>query len=63
MREKKLSSWKNITNFFYTITFTWDFFFFRKIDFSSDELWSNFLFLLGPICRFRTNYVIFKENF
>lgn len=26
-----------------------------------DELWSNFLFRLGPICRFRTNYVIFKK--
>lgn len=26
-----------------------------------DELWSNFLFWLGPICRFRTNNVIFKK--
>lgn len=37
----------------------WDFGFFRKIDLFLADFWSNFLFLLGPICRFRTKCVIF----
>lgn len=61
--KKKLSSWKNITNFFIQSLLRGIFFFFGKIDFSFDDFWSNFLFLLGPICRFRTNYVILQENF
>lgn len=60
---KKTFKLEKYYKLFYTITFTWDFFFFGKIDFSFDDFWSNFLFLLGPICRFRTNYVILQENF